>query len=461
MARKRQTTGLPKARKRKSTDAQLSDDSQRGGLIKPLREYKSRADREAAVQRWVILGVGAAIAIVAIVIVIAVVFDQFIVPNRSVASVNGVDISVGDYEDRVRLERVISIHLINTALNDLIDLGLTFEQASQQVTSVEPFATLWNELNFADQLGLRVLNDIIDDQIVLAEADQAGISVTEEQIDEQIRELFGALAPSADELDPEATEEPTLEPTITPTPFVSPTPSPTPTVTPTSESTAEATPDVEPTATSTPFPTIEPTATQTIEERQDRFNDAVDALFERAQDAGASRSDVLRYFELRALRVVLAQEVLEAGDTTTWANVRHILVETEEEALDLLAALNAGESFANLAQTASVDPGSGARGGELDWAPTQNYVPEFAEAVNNATIGELTGPVQSDFGYHIIQVRAREEREIEEEQINANRRNELSEFVAELRESDNYDVVTENIWPDHVPESPQFVYRAR
>jgi hypothetical protein len=165
MAKKRQTTGLPKSVKKHETQ---EVEQSRRRLVKPLREYKSRAEREAAVQRWVIVGVVTAIVAVLIVLTLAFVYDQFIVPGKVVATVNGEDISVGDYEDRIRLERVISIQRINSTLNDLVDLGLSVDQAGQQVTQFEPYASLWNELNFPDQLGLRVLNDMIADKLVEA-----------------------------------------------------------------------------------------------------------------------------------------------------------------------------------------------------------------------------------------------------------------------------------------------------
>ncbi len=86
--------------------------------------------------------------------------------------------------------------------------------------------------------------------------------------------------------------------------------------------------------------------------------------------------------------------------------VRHILVEDQKQAEDLLAQIKAKKiSFEDAATQHSIDPGSGKNGGDLGWGPASNYVPEFAEAVETLKKGEMGAqPVQSQFGWHIIQV---------------------------------------------------------
>ena len=84
---------------------------------------------------------------------------------------------------------------------------------------------------------------------------------------------------------------------------------------------------------------------------------------------------------------------------------RHILVEKEDEAKSLIADLKKGAKFEDLAKKASKDPGSGANGGDLDWANAASYVPEFSNAMVKLEKGQLTDtPVKSQFGYHIIRV---------------------------------------------------------
>lgn len=83
---------------------------------------------------------------------------------------------------------------------------------------------------------------------------------------------------------------------------------------------------------------------------------------------------------------------------------RHILVETEDEAKEIKAELDAGKDFADIAKEKSKDPGSGAEGGDLGWFTKEQMVPEFAEAAFALDVGDVSEPVKSDFGWHIIKV---------------------------------------------------------
>lgn len=86
-------------------------------------------------------------------------------------------------------------------------------------------------------------------------------------------------------------------------------------------------------------------------------------------------------------------------------NAAHILVETEEEANAIKAELAAGGDFAEIAKAKSTDTGSGANGGDLGWFGLGMMVKPFEDAVVAAKVGELTGPVKSEFGYHLIMVK--------------------------------------------------------
>lgn len=86
-------------------------------------------------------------------------------------------------------------------------------------------------------------------------------------------------------------------------------------------------------------------------------------------------------------------------------NAAHILVETEEKANELKAQLEGGADFAELAKANSTDTGSGAMGGDLGWFGLGMMVKPFEEAVVAAEIGKVVGPVQSQFGFHLILVK--------------------------------------------------------
>ena len=84
---------------------------------------------------------------------------------------------------------------------------------------------------------------------------------------------------------------------------------------------------------------------------------------------------------------------------------RHILVEKEDEAKALIAQIKGGAKFEELAKKHSKDPGSGANGGDLDFAKPDSYVPEFGQAMAKLKKGEMTdAPVKTQFGFHIIRL---------------------------------------------------------
>ena len=84
---------------------------------------------------------------------------------------------------------------------------------------------------------------------------------------------------------------------------------------------------------------------------------------------------------------------------------RHILVEKEDEANSLIAQIKGGAKFEDLAKKHSKDTGSGENGGDLDFAKSDSYVPEFSQTLIKLKKGEMTQmPVKSQFGWHIIRL---------------------------------------------------------
>jgi peptidyl-prolyl cis-trans isomerase C len=84
---------------------------------------------------------------------------------------------------------------------------------------------------------------------------------------------------------------------------------------------------------------------------------------------------------------------------------RHILVEQEAEAREILTQINKGGDFAKIAAEKSKDAGTKGNGGALDWASPSNYVKPFADALIKLKKGQITeAPVNSNFGWHIIQL---------------------------------------------------------
>lgn len=145
---------------------------------------------------------------------------------------------------------------------------------------------------------------------------------------------------------------------------------------------------------------------------------------EQSMDGKLTRRDTLHleneergYVSARALEAVVrgavTDEALQAAYDArfkdaapqTEYNAAHILVADEAKAKELLAELEAGADFAELAKTNSTDTGSGAAGGDLGWFGLGMMVKPFEEAVVAAEVGKVAGPVQSDFGFHLILVK--------------------------------------------------------
>jgi peptidyl-prolyl cis-trans isomerase C len=119
---------------------------------------------------------------------------------------------------------------------------------------------------------------------------------------------------------------------------------------------------------------------------------------------------------------------------------RHILVEAEDQAKDIIARLGKGEKFEALAKKLSKDPGSKDKGGELGWFSPQQMVQPFAQAVIALKDGDLTpAPVQTQFGWHVIQREESRQKtapafEVVKEQIDvALRRKKLSQHINDLK----------------------------
>lgn len=155
------------------------------------------------------------------------------------------------------------------------------------------------------------------------------------------------------------------------------------------------------------------------------YNAILDQLIQQTALKQALHGEVPRYVELsleNEARSLLAADVIEnvmekasheedllaaydaeysTGDGGDEFNASHILVETEEDANIIKLELDAGADFATLAKERSTGP-SGPSGGELGWFSKGRMVPEFEQAVINLKLGQISDPVQTQFGWHVI-----------------------------------------------------------
>lgn len=117
------------------------------------------------------------------------------------------------------------------------------------------------------------------------------------------------------------------------------------------------------------------------------------------------------YKESRPITDAAARQEYERIVKETSANAqqeyraRHILVKTKKHAQQLLAQLQSGADFSELAKKHSEDPGSAQQGGDLNWSVANNYVPAFAKALSTLKKGAITKkPIKTEFGYHLIKL---------------------------------------------------------
>jgi len=114
-----------------------------------------------------------------------------------------------------------------------------------------------------------------------------------------------------------------------------------------------------------------------------------------AADSQLTDNDMKKYYDTNKEKFKKEKEI----------NTRHILLKTEEEAKQIMEKLQKGEDFIELSKKYSIDPNAKASGGEIGFHPKGTLLPEYEAAAFKLTkVGQVAGPVKSQFGYHIIRL---------------------------------------------------------
>lgn len=161
-----------------------------------------------------------------------------------------------------------------------------------------------------------------------------------------------------------------------------------------------------------------PVSDENLEAGTESIETVVASLFPAEADpmaTAAGRFETLPYLPflagLQSKQFALGDALAEAngaGETIEVPCSSHILLDTEEEANEVIALLEDGGDFAELAMEYSTGP-SGPTGGVLGCTDPATFVVEFADAITDAPVGEVIGPVQTEFGFHVITVTGVEE----------------------------------------------------
>jgi len=365
--------------------------------------------------------------------------------QKPVARVGEAEILVNQFEPRVRMQRQQLLAQYNQYAQYGQLFGMDVQQQLDQITA---------QLDAPETVGQSVLDQMINEQLVRFEAKKRGITIDESELVKEQQSAFSYYPNGTPTTAPTATEA--TMPEVPAEAYKLVTVTPVPSATPTSALTATASPEptVDPGPTATPFPTATP-YTQTGFEKE--FNNSRDSFMK----LGLSEKDYLGLFEYQLLQQKVQDAVtadVPATQTQIWA--RHILVADEAIAQVILDKLKAGEDFAELARESSTDTGSAANGGDLGWFGTGVMVPEFETAAFalEKTGDYTTTPVQSQFGFHIIQLIAKQERPFSADQYQSAKDKAFSDWLTAAREE--YGVETFDIWKEHVPAEPNFITMA-
>jgi peptidyl-prolyl cis-trans isomerase D len=401
-----------------------------------------RERRQVRLIKFIAIGI-----VIAVVLILAYGYLDlvYLQGRQPVAVVNGEKITTNEFQARVKMQRTQLLNQYTQYLQYQQLFGLDVTQQLNQIQS---------SLDNPSSIGQQVLDSLIDEALIRQEAARRGISVTSEEVDTFAEGQFNYY--------PNGTPTPTITPTeVTVTyPTLSPeqlklvTETPVPTEGPTATLPPTATPDLSATATatSTPAPTSTPSPTATpytLEGYQTRYNDALTSV----EDLGLTAKQYRQLFETELLRSKLFDVV--TADTPrveeqVWA--RHILVEDEATAKMIIERLKNGEDFATLAAEYSKDTGSAANGGDLGWFGKGQMVAEFETAAFSLKDGEISQPIQSQFGWHIIQTLGHATLPLTATQYQQARQTAFDDFVQKLR--DEADIVKYDYWTERVPTTP-------
>ncbi len=402
------------------------------------RKQESRAHLDRQLRLYIRIGAGVVAVLVLGVIAFGLIDQYVLQPARPVATVNGVKISTTDFEKQVRYDRY-----------NLIQQYWQYQQYAQFFGATQfqsQLSQIQTEFQTPENFGSQALNELISAELIRQEAKKRNITASSAEVQEKVQEAFSYYPNGTPTPGPTGTFEPTYTSTPTragvPTATLTPTPTATATFTPTATATAGPTP------TSTSTPTITPTPTPYT---QPLFNrDWRDAIARLGAASGMNEADLRRIFEVNLLRTKLIA-VWEATPEVGSVHARHILVSSEVTATNIITQLEAGADFAQLAAQYSEDPGSKDSGGDVGYFSKGQMDPAFEAAAFNSPVGLIITPVQSTYGYHVIEVLDKRLETPDEARQRA--------FTDWLNtESTNQQIVTQYDvwWKAHVPIVPVF-----
>ncbi len=378
------------------------------------------ARKHAQQTRQIRIGVAIVGGLLLLVFLAAAINELVVAPNRPVAIVNEEEISLKDWQARVRFERAQRIILLENQLEAFQgNVGVVQQFAGQAI----------NDLLQAELLGQNTLNQMIDEVVIRQAAEARGITVTDADVDAEIGPTFNYFDGGL------PTPAPTATATVEPTPSVTPIP------------TAVIT-DVLPT--STPFPTATlgptgtpaPTATPVSAES---FQEEFGGLVAQFEDLGVSEDQYREIVRNQIYRERLIEALAEEGELAEDAEQVSFFVlqfDTEEEANESAAVIDSSDylSVWNEIRSLPADPASGstAQASEVLWrtedAVSASFGAEVTETAFALPVGEPSGVISRTVDaettlYYLIEVTGREVRPLSASELQTKQLENLAAFI--------------------------------
>ncbi len=396
------------------------------------RKHITRSRKEAEERRKVLLGLAGLAALILLVLAIGLAYTYIVTPNQPVAIVNNAKISRKNYQHRVLYERYLLDEQIAFLQQQYQQIAQTFQNSPDLLKSLEDQAN--QQLNQVAAQRANVdrdaLESMIEEELVVQEAARRGITVSDDDVTETYNEIAAARSGGYTETSAQKTVTARQNATATAALFT-----PTPTSTPNENATPTTTP--EPTAAPRPTPTINVLSGDTLTKAVSDWETIV------RDKTGMTPDDLREMVRRLLLKQKLAQAIGDKiNSVVLQAHARHILVATEDEAKAAKKRLDNGESFEAVAADVSIDTGTKDTGGDLGWFPEGVMIAPFNDAVFSLDIGKISDPVQTQFGWHIIQVLQREERELDAKYLPRLRTKAYNDWLLKARGSGVQDLWT-------------------
>lgn len=420
------------------------------------KKHLARLERERRQTRLItFIAIGIIVVIVA-AIGYGILNETVLKLRQPVVSVNGDKVMVREFQVRVRVARQQDVDKYMQYYQFAQMFGI--DTSSTSTSSVaQTLNQLESDLSTPNTIGNQVLDNITNDLLIRQYAKANGIVVTAADVDKAITDAFGYY--------PNGTPTPSLTPTsfaystLSATQYALVTPTFPPTLAPTAtlDLTATLAPTETPTltpqftATATAIPSITPTATPyTLAGYQGKYKDAL-AYYSKL---GISEADFRRIFFESSLYQTRVSKIITANVThqqeQVWA--RHILVADQATAQTIYQQLLGGADFATLAAQNSLDTNSKSNGGDLGWFGKGTMLAPFETAAFALKIGEISAPVQTTAGWHIIQVLGHEVRPLTDTEYQTAVTNAMNTWLTNQRTTAN--IVIAGNWTDNVPTTP-------